>query len=164
MLPSVPIINMEAAHTHRCSISAQHRWRKIQPIMAALHGRGFQRHLCFINFYPKSEIDKIPKIMAGNENKSAYIIQCKYIYISVYLLASYKLVYLQSSPVAGFLIPSITGWKGWDPEKGRRPINLWHLLIPFLDPVLSISFPHTEPAPQICPELGWFMVSLIKLS
>ena len=72
------------------------------------------------------------------------------------LVSAYKLVYLQSSCVAGFLIRSITGCKERDPEKGQTYKPEICSCFGHRSSISSL-LPRTEPAPQICPDLEWFM-------
>ena len=67
LLPALLIINMETAHTQWCSINAQRRWRKIQPIMAALHGVGFQHHVCV--GFPRQKTEKLKKKKAFSSGR-----------------------------------------------------------------------------------------------
>ena len=68
------------------------------------------------------------------------------------LVSAYKLVYLQSSCVAGFLIRSITGCKERDPEKGQTYKPEICSCFGHRSSISSL-LPRTEPAPQICPDL-----------
>ena len=69
------------------------------------------------------------------------------------LVSAYKLVYLQSSCVAGFLIRSITGCKERTPKRAR-PINLWDLLLFWTQVLYIISLDSHWTSPSNLPRPG----------
>ena len=127
LLPSLRIINMDSTHPELLICQCSTRMEKDTTNYGRLTWRGFSTPCWRREFFlsSKSEIDNIQDLVVEAQIRLELDWTLKPKKSVCLLVSAYKLVYLQSSCVAGFLIRSITGCKERDPEKGQtyKPVR-----------------------------------------